>query len=102
MAMNREQKRLLQRQGYIAEDGEVVQGRRERTQQAVRPDRQRTRPGQFVKETRAELRKVAWPSRQQVVHYSLVVLVFLVVVTTIVALVDWGFAKAVLWLFGVK
>ena len=102
MAMNREQKRLLQRQGYLGEDGEVVQGRRERSQPAVREQRERTRPGQFVKEMRGELRKVAWPTRQEVLHYSLVVLVFLVVVTTIVALVDWGFARAVLWLFGVE
>jgi preprotein translocase subunit SecE len=102
MAMNREQKRLLQRQGYLGEDGEAVQPRRERAQQALRPDRQRTSPKQFLKEMRAELRKVVWPTKQELLHYSFVVLVFLVVITTMVALVDWGFAKGVLWLFGVK
>jgi preprotein translocase subunit SecE len=102
MAMNREQKRLLQRQGYVGADGELVQQRRERQAPATREQRERTRPGQFLKEMRDELRKVHWPTRQEVVHYSLVVLVFLVVVTAIVAAVDWGFAKAVLWLFGVE
>ena len=56
----------------------------------------------FLREMRAELRKVAWPTRTEVINYGLVVLVFLVVFTTIVSIVDWGFAKAVLWLFGVK
>jgi preprotein translocase subunit SecE len=102
MAMNREQKRLLQRQGYVGADGELVQQRRERTTPTGREQRERTRPAQFLKEMRDELRKVHWPSRQEVIHYSLVVLVFLVVVTTIVALVDWVFARAVLWLFGVE
>jgi preprotein translocase subunit SecE len=102
MAMNREQKRLLQRQGYVGEDGELIQPRRERVQPGAQPGRERTPPAQFVREMRAELRKVAWPSRAEVVNYSLVVLVFLVVFTTIVSVVDWGFAKAVLWLFGVK
>jgi preprotein translocase subunit SecE len=51
---------------------------------------------------RAELRKVAWPTKAEVINYGLVVLVFLVIFTTIVAVVDWGFAKAVLWLFGLE
>jgi preprotein translocase subunit SecE len=102
MAMNREQKRLLQRQGYVGADGELIQQRRERSAPAAREQRERTGPKKFLKEMRDELRKVHWPSRQEVVHYSLVVLVFLVVVTTIVALVDWVFARAVLWLFGVE
>ena len=102
MAMNREQKRLLQRQGYVGADGELVPQRRERTAPPAREQRERTSPRKFLKEVRDELRKVHWPSRQEVVHYSLVVLVFLVVVTTIVALTDWVFARAVLWLFGVE
>jgi len=102
MAMNREQKRLLQKQGYIDEDGQVVQARRERSQQQGRPGTERTKPREFVREVRAELRKVIWPSRSEVTNFSLVVLVFLVVVTTIVAIADWGFARAVLWIYGVE
>ncbi|MPY93430.1 MAG: preprotein translocase subunit SecE [Acidimicrobiia bacterium] len=102
MAMNREQKRLLQKQGYIDEDGQAVSARRERNQQQARPGTERTRPREFFREMRAELRKVIWPSRSEVVNYSLVVLVFLVVFTAIVAVADWGFARAVLWIFGVE
>jgi preprotein translocase SecE subunit len=102
MAMNREQKRLLQRQGYIDEDGQVVQARRERTQQQARPGAERTRPREFVREVRGELRKVIWPTRSELINYSLVVLVFLVIFTAIVAIADWGFARAVLWIFGVE
>ena len=102
MSMNREQKRLLQRQGYIDEDGQVVQAKRDRAQQAARPGAERTTPRQFIREMRAELRKVIWPTKSEVINYSLVVLVFLVVFTTMVAIVDWGFARAVLWIFGVE
>jgi preprotein translocase subunit SecE len=102
MAMNREQKRLLQRQGYIDEEGQVVQARRERGAQQPRPGTERTKPREFLREMRAELRKVIWPTRSEVINYSLVVLVFLIVFTTIVALADWGFARAVLWIFGVE
>ena len=99
MAMNREQKRLLQRQGYLGADGEPVQ----RARQAPTPQTkaQRTAPRQFVREVWAELRKVAWPTRSEVIHYSGVVLAFLVVFTALVALLDWVLAKGVLWLFGV-
>ncbi len=102
MSMNREQKRLLQRQGYIDEDGQVVQAKRDRAQQGARPGAERTSPRQFIREMRAELRKVIWPTKSEVINYSLVVFVFLVVFTTMVAIVDWGFARAVLWIFGVE
>jgi len=42
---------------------------------------------------------VAWPTRAEVVNYSIVVLVTLVVVTTFVAILDWGLGEALLKLF---
>lgn len=101
MAMNRQTKRMLQKQGQLGADGEPVAQKRKQAPPTKNRDA-RVGPAQFVREVRGELRKVAWPTRQEVVHYSLVVLVFLVVVTTIVAVVDWAFARAVLWLFGVE
>jgi preprotein translocase subunit SecE len=101
MAMNREQKRLLQRQGYVDKDGEfVARTRPDAASRTQRPERQRTAPLTFFKEVRGELRKVVWPSRSEVLNYSLVVLVFLVVFTALVSAVDWGFARGVLWLYG--
>jgi len=44
--------------------------------------------------------KVAWPNRQEVVKYTLVVFVTLVFMTSLVFGLDAGFAKGVLFLFG--
>jgi preprotein translocase subunit SecE len=63
--------------------------------------RERTKPRQFVKEVIAELRKVAWPTRQEVIAYSIVVVVSVVVITTIIFGMDYVFTKAILALFGI-
>jgi len=59
-----------------------------------------TRIGRFVREVVAELRKVIWPTRKELVTYTAVVVVFVAVMLTVVGLLDLGFAKAVLWAFG--
>jgi preprotein translocase subunit SecE len=100
MNMNREQKRMLQRAGYLDDSGQPTAKQRTTTQQAS-PARERTKPRQFLREMRGELRKVAWPTRSEVFNYSLICLIFLVFMTTLVAVVDWGFAKAVFWLFSI-
>lgn len=48
--------------------------------------RSRVSPPQFLREVRGELRKVAWPSRSEVVSYTVTVLV----VTAFLTLVVWG------------
>ena len=48
----------------------------------------------------AELRKVIWPNRKQMVSYTAVVLAFLVFMVTLIGLVDLGLAKLVLLIFG--
>jgi preprotein translocase subunit SecE len=48
----------------------------------------------------AELRKVVWPTQQQLITYFVVVLVFVVVVMAIVALLDLGFGRLIFALFG--
>jgi preprotein translocase subunit SecE len=60
----------------------------------------RTSPGTFYRQVVAELRKVVWPSRQQLIAYFWVVLVFVVVVMTVVSLLDLGFGKAAFAVFG--
>jgi preprotein translocase SecE subunit len=42
---------------------------------------------------------VAWPSRADVTNYSMIVLVTLGILITLIFLFDYGFAKAVLFLF---
>ena len=54
----------------------------------------------FFREVVAELRKVIWPTRKELLTYTAVVVVFVAVVLTIVAGLDFAFAKGVLWVFG--
>ena len=54
----------------------------------------------YMKQVVAELRKVIWPNRKQMVSYTLVVLVFLVLMTALISTVDLGLAKLVLKVFG--
>jgi preprotein translocase subunit SecE len=56
----------------------------------------------FVREVVAELQKVIWPTRKELLTYTAVVLVFVASVMTIVALLDLGFAKAMFVVFGSK
>ena len=54
----------------------------------------------FLREVIAELRKVIWPNRKQMITYTSVVLVFLVFMVALIAGLDLAFIKAVSWLFG--
>lgn len=56
----------------------------------------------FVREVVAELRKVIWPTRKELTTYTVVVVVFVIVMLTIVGGLDYLFAKGVLWAFGNK
>jgi len=54
----------------------------------------------FLQEVVAELRKVIWPSRKQLVTYTLVVLVFVSFMVALVALLDFLVGQGVNALFG--
>ena len=99
MSLNREQKRLLQRQGEVDADGEPVRERRQ--PQQTRSGEDRVGVVQFSREVRSELRKVAWPSRSETKNYTVVVIITIVVVTAVVAGLDWIFSNSVLELFDV-
>ncbi|PVG81309.1 preprotein translocase subunit SecE [Nocardioides gansuensis] len=59
------------------------------------------RPGPvtFYRQVVAELRKVVWPTQQQLVTYFLVVMVFVIVMMAIVSALDLAFGKLVFALF---
>ena len=61
---------------------------------------ERTSPVTFYRQVVAELRKVVWPTQQQLVTYLIVVLVFVLVMIAYVSLLDVAFGKAVFALFG--
>ncbi|MGH3564045.1 MAG: preprotein translocase subunit SecE [Mycobacterium sp.] len=54
----------------------------------------------YLKQVTAELRKVIWPNRKQMITYTSVVLAFLVFMVALIAGSDFGFAKLVLLMFG--
>ena len=54
----------------------------------------------YLKQVIAELRKVIWPNRKQMVSYTSVVLVFLAFMVALIGVVDLGLAKLVLLVFG--
>lgn len=58
------------------------------------------RIGRFIREVVAELRKVIWPTRKELVTYAVVVIVFITVMTAIIVAFDQVFARAVLAVFG--
>jgi preprotein translocase SecE subunit len=58
------------------------------------------RLGRFVREVVAELRKVIWPTRKELLTYAAVVIVFVSIMLTIVGLLDLGFARAILFVLG--
>jgi preprotein translocase subunit SecE len=55
---------------------------------------------QYYREIISELRKVIWPGRNELFTYTVVVLVFVIFVTALVATLDYGLTKAVLGIFG--
>ncbi|HEX9376528.1 MAG TPA: preprotein translocase subunit SecE [Actinomycetota bacterium] len=95
--MNRQTKRLMARQ-------EAAKQRAPGTAAPRRPPTQQERkkrvpPRQFLKEVRQELKKVNWPTRKELGAYFVVVLVSVVVLTSFVFGLDYGFSKAVLKIF---
>ncbi|WP_425488415.1 preprotein translocase subunit SecE [Nakamurella aerolata] len=54
----------------------------------------------FFREVVAELRKVLWPNQKQMLTYTTVVIVFVVVMVALVYGLDALFAQGVLWIFG--
>lgn len=54
----------------------------------------------FLRQVVAELKKVVRPTRNELLTYTSVVLVFVLAVMTYVSILDFGFGKLVLWVFG--
>jgi preprotein translocase subunit SecE len=92
-------KRMMQRQGQVGADGAPVPQQRQRPRPQARPVKERTTPAEFFRQVRAELRKVAWPGRVEVVNYSVLVFVVLIILIAIIFGLDWVFSKFVFFLF---
>ena len=91
--LNREQKRMLKRQGAIDEKGAPTRAVRQ-------AKRERVGPVQYLREVRDEMRKVAWPTRPEVVRYSIIVTVCVIVYMVYVGFIDYGMAHFAAWFYG--
>ena len=92
--MNRQTKRQMKRQG-----GETPAPSERRRPAPPPPHRERTTAKEFVREVRGELKKVAWPTKAEVVTSTIVVLMAVIFMTILIFGLDLGFSKGVLSLF---
>ncbi|MEU8340457.1 preprotein translocase subunit SecE [Actinomadura meyerae] len=60
----------------------------------------RTSPALFVRQVIAELRKVIWPTRRELVTYTTAALVFVLIMVAIVSAFDYGLQQGVYAVFG--
>ena len=78
----------------------------ERAPQPAGGGRGARRPGLFERiavynrQVVAELRKVIWPTRNELVTYTIVSIVFVAAMVALVSLYDFVFTKGVLGIFG--
>ena len=70
-----------------------------RTSSGASHNSERTSPATFYRQVVAELRKVVWPTQEQLVTYFVVVMVFVLVMMTLVSALDLGFGKLVFAVF---
>ena len=96
--MNRQMKRMQakserQQRATVAERRQAAAATT--TARAGAPGRTKVGARQFLREVRQELKKVDWPTRQELGTYTVVVLVTVVVLGAFVFVLDLGFTKVV-------
>jgi len=92
--VNRQTKRQMKRQG-----GETPAPAERRRPAPPPAHRERASARVFVREVRGELKKVAWPTKAEVVTSTIVVLMAVIIMTLLIFGMDLGFSKGVLTLF---
>ena len=73
---------------------------RERTSGTANRRSLGARLGLFYRQVIAELRKVVWPTRSQLITYTAVVLVFVAFIISVISVLDLAFGWVVLEVFG--
>jgi preprotein translocase subunit SecE len=54
----------------------------------------------FLRQVMFELKKVVWPTKEQMVTYTAVVVVFVIIMGLIISALDYLFVQIVLFIFG--
>jgi preprotein translocase subunit SecE len=93
MAMNRQTKRAMAKQGADKP------ARPERRSPSQATQTERTGPRQYLSEVRGEMKKVAWPPRPEIVNSTIIVVIGLVVMTALIFFFDWASVHVVDFVF---
>ena len=92
--MNRQTKRQMKRGG-----GETQAPAERRRPAPPPPHRERTSAKEFMREVRGEMKKVAWPTKAEVITSTIVVLMAVIFMGLLIFGLDLAFSKGVLNLF---
>ncbi len=98
--MNRQMKRMQERQerrakASVSERREAATTSARRSAAPTEGKKKLTGVRKFLKEVRQELSKVDWPSRRELISYTVVVLVTVIVMTSLVFGLDFVFSKLI-------
>jgi len=91
--MNRQLKRQMAKGG-----GDKPSAPKQRA--APPPHKERTGVRQYLREVMGEMRKVAWPTRSEVVNSTIIVIIGVVVMGSIIFAFDWASVKLVDMIYG--
>ena len=89
---SREMRRMQQKLGM---EKKRAQAQKSGGRKKSGPKKQRVTVSQFLTEVRAEMKKVTWPTRDEVISYTIVVLVTVVLMGGLVYFADILFTKLV-------
>jgi preprotein translocase subunit SecE len=103
--MNREMRRMQEREERLQKKGDTGRDKASRRAAAIQskaPAAERkslwARIREYLHEVRQELRKVTWPTREQMVAFTTVTLITSVVLTGVVFGLDIAMKEFVFWL----
>ncbi len=85
---NREMRRLQAK--------EEERAKKRRQEKSRTPKKERVGFRQYLREVRQELKKVAWPSREELTTYTIVVFATTTVLTLVVFAMDWVFKNGLI------
>jgi preprotein translocase subunit SecE len=95
--VNREYKRRMKREERLQQRAVARGG--PRPPMPVQQRRDRVGMRQYVREIQSELKKVNWPTRNEVITYSIVVVFVVALLTMLVFGADLVFSQAIVALF---
>ena len=71
----------------------------EQRRQSVNPQTERTTPRSYLREVQAEMKRVAWPPREEILNSTVIVIIGVVVMTGLIFLFDYLANNAVTKIF---